>query len=76
MPVVAPVGTMVAVSDFDFTVNVAALPLNVTLVEPVRLVPRIFTAFPSLPEVGFVSTKGPRPTEMLKTVSAMNLTAL
>jgi hypothetical protein len=40
----------------------------VTLVAPVRFVPRILTATPTLPEVGFVSTNGPRPTDRLKTV--------
>ena len=68
VPVVAPFGTVVVISEAETTVKVAAVPLNVTLVEPVRLVPRIFTAFPTLPEVGFVSTKGPKPTDRLKTV--------
>jgi hypothetical protein len=51
VPVVAPVGTVVVISDLDLTVNVADVPLKVTLVEPVRLVPRILTAAPTLPEV-------------------------
>ena len=72
MPVVAPVGTVVVISDFDFTVNVAAVPLKVTLVAPVRLVPRIVTAAPTAPEVGCVSTNGPRPTDRLKTVPQPN----
>jgi transposase InsO family protein len=37
---------------------VAAVPLKLTLVEPVRLVPRMLTAAPTLPEVGCVSTNG------------------
>lgn len=52
LPVVAPVGTVVVISELETTVNVAAVPLNVTLVEPVRPVPRILTAAPTLPEVG------------------------
>jgi hypothetical protein len=52
LPVVAPVGTLVVISDFETTVNVAAVPLKLTLVAPVRFVPRIVTAAPTLPEVG------------------------
>ncbi len=65
---VAPVGTVVLISELDFTVNTAGVPLNVTLVAPVKLVPRILIAPPILPEVGIVSTKGPNPTERPKTV--------
>jgi hypothetical protein len=49
------------------TLNFAAVPLKVTLVAPVRSVPRILTAAPTLPEFGSVSTNGPRPTDWLKT---------
>jgi len=42
------------------TVNVAAVPLKVTLVAPVKFVPRIFTAPPTWREGGRVSTNGPR----------------
>lgn len=55
VPVVAPEGTLVLISDFDMTVNFAAVPLKVTLVAPVRFVPRILTAAPTLPEVGTAS---------------------
>src|SRR5471030_1921524 len=48
-PVVAPVGTMVVISDAETTVNVAAAPLNVTVLAPVRLLPRILTAAPTFP---------------------------
>src|SRR5580658_8845585 len=68
VPVVAPVGTLVVISDLDLTVNVAAVPLNVTLLAPVRFVPRIVTDAPTLPETGSVSTKGLRPICRLKTV--------
>lgn len=68
LPVVAPAGTVVVISELDTTVNVAAVPLKLTLVVPVRLFPRIFTVFPTFPEVGSVSTKGPRPTAKLKIV--------
>jgi len=70
VPVVAPVGTVVVISDSETTVKVAALPLKLTLVAPVRSVPRILTAAPTLPEVGCVSTNRPRPTDSLKTVPA------
>ncbi len=68
VPVVAPDGTVVSISDFEMTLNSAAVPLKVTLVAPVRSVPRILTAAPTLPEFGNVSTNGPRPTDRLKTV--------
>src|SRR5215472_7647243 len=68
LPVVALLGTVVLISVLETTVNLAAVPLNVTLVEPVRLFPRIMTAVPTLPEMGNVSTKGPSPTDRLKTV--------
>jgi hypothetical protein len=68
LPLVASTGTVVVINELEITVNVAALPLNVTLVAPVRLVPRILTSFPTLPEVGCVSTNGPRPSDRLKTV--------
>ena len=48
--------------------NVADVPLNVTLVAPVRSVPRILTAAPTLPDAGTVVTKGASPTERRKTV--------
>jgi hypothetical protein len=68
VPVVAPVGTVVLISEFDTTANVASAPLNVTLVEPFRFVPKIMTGFPTLPEVGRVSANGLRPTDKVKTV--------
>jgi hypothetical protein len=52
----------------DTTVNVAAVPLKLTLVAPVRSLPRILTVAPTLPEVVWVSTNGPKPTDRLKTV--------
>src|ERR1039458_879490 len=67
-PVVAPAGTVVVIKELDTTVNVAAVPLKMTLVAPVRLLPRILTNAPTLPEVGRVVTNGPRPTERLKMV--------
>jgi hypothetical protein len=68
LPLVAPVGTVVVISVLDTTVNVAAVPLNVTLVLPVRLLPKMITLVPTLPEVGRVSTNGLSPTERLKIV--------
>jgi hypothetical protein len=68
VPVVAPAGTVAVIKVGDFTVKVAVAPLKVTLVAPVRSLPRILTAAPTAPEVGCVSTNGERPTERLKTV--------
>src|ERR1039458_4227500 len=69
-PVVAPAGTVVVIRYLDTTVNVAAVPLKLTLVAPVRSLPRILTAAPTGPEVVCVSTNGTRPTDKLKTVPA------
>src|SRR5580704_5050652 len=68
VPVVAPDGTFVSISEFEMTLNFAAVPLKLTLVAPVRSVPRILMAAPTSPEFGSVSTNGPRPTDRLKTV--------
>ena len=68
MPVVAPAGTVVLISVAETTVNAAAVPLKVTLVAPVRSVPRIVILRPIFPEVGTVTTKGPRPVDTLKIV--------
>ena len=68
LPVVAPLGTVAVISELDKTLKAAAVPLNVTLVAPAKFVPRILTAVRTLPEVGCVSTNGPRPTDRLKTV--------
>ena len=67
-PVVAPVGTVVVISELETTLKTAAVPLKVTLVAPVRSVPRIITAAPTLPEVGSVSANGPKPKDRLKIV--------
>src|SRR5580658_8133593 len=65
VPVVAPVGTVAAIKECESTVKTAAVPLKLTLVAPVRSVPRILTVPPAGPEVGCVSTNGPRPTDRL-----------
>src|ERR1019366_2936634 len=67
-PLLAPAGTVVVISELETTSKTAAVPLKLTLVAPVRLVPRILTAAPRLPEVGCVFTNGPRPTDMRNTV--------
>src|SRR6202041_4000845 len=67
-PDVAPSGTLVVLSELDTTLNVAAVPLNVTLVAPFRSVPRILTAAFTSPDVGSVFTNGPRPMSRLKVV--------
>src|ERR1019366_5848713 len=67
-PLLSPAGTVVVISELDTTSKTAAVPLKLTLVAPVRFVPRILTAAPTLPKVGSVSTNGPKPTDRLKTV--------
>lgn len=51
-PVVAPEGTVVLIDVEDVTVNVAAVPLNRTLLTPVKFDPLIVTAVPTGPIVG------------------------
>jgi hypothetical protein len=75
VPELAPTGTVVLISDFETTVNIAVVPLKVTLVALFKFVPRIVTAAPTLPEVGLVSTNGPSPTPRLKTVPQLRLHA-
>jgi hypothetical protein len=59
LPLVAPAGTAVSISEGETTVNAAAMPLNFRLVALVRLVPRILTAAPTAPEAGCVPQTGP-----------------
>ena len=72
VPVVAPVGTVVVISELETTVNAAAAPWNVTLLAPVKFVPRIVTDEPTLPLVGAVSTNGPNPTDRLKRIPSFS----
>ena len=51
-PVVALGGTVAVIWFAEFKVNVAAWPLNQTVVVPVKLVPRSTTELPTLPPVG------------------------
>src|ERR1017187_10303030 len=48
-PLLPPAGTVVVISELETTVKTAAVPLKLTLVAPVRLVPRILRAAPTLP---------------------------
>ena len=66
-------GTVVLMKEAETTLKTAALPLNVTLVAPVRSVPRILTAAPTLPEVSCSSTNGPRLTDRLKIVPKLQV---
>jgi hypothetical protein len=68
VPVVAPDGTVAVIKVLELTVKLAGVPLNVTLVAPVKLLPRILTVAPTLPLVVCGSTNGPRPKDRLKTV--------
>ena len=71
-PLEAPEGTLVVISVAETTVKVAGVPLNVTAVEPVRLLPSILTTEATFPEVGSVFTKGPSPIDSLKTLPDMD----
>ncbi|MBZ5544248.1 MAG: hypothetical protein LAO07_11310 [Acidobacteriia bacterium] len=51
-PVVAPLGTDVAIWVSEFTVNCAGVPLKATLVAPVNPAPLIVTLVPTVPLVG------------------------
>ena len=68
LPEVAPVGTLVLICVLETTVNLAAVPLKLTLVAPVRLLPRITTALFTGPELGTVLTKGLRLIDSVKMV--------
>lgn len=61
-------GTLVWMAELVTLSKVAAVPLKVTPVAPFRLFPRTMTFDPTLPEVGFVSTKGASPTPTLNAV--------
>lgn len=64
-PVNAFAGTVVVISvPPATTVNFAGVPSNVTLEAPVKLVPSMVTALPTLPDVGIAFTNGSSP--MLK----------
>ena len=52
VPVVAPVGTVAVTEVAVLVENVAAKPLNLTAVTPVRLVPVMVTLCPTCPVVG------------------------
>lgn len=68
VPEDAPLGTVALMLVLDATVNVAGVPLNVTLLAPVRSVPRIKTFRPTAPRVGYAFTNGASPVDRLKTV--------
>lgn len=68
LPLVAPVGTVVVISVLETTVNDAAIPSKLTLVAPVRFVPRMVTFAPTLAALGSVRTIGPSPTDRLNIV--------
>src|SRR5437667_1370112 len=51
-PLVAPLGTVAAIEVEEFTVKLALVPLNVTAVAPVKVVPLIVTLVPTGPLVG------------------------
>jgi ligand-binding SRPBCC domain-containing protein len=47
LPLVAPTGTAVLISEIETTVNFAGTPLKLTWLAAVRLVPRILTIVPT-----------------------------
>ena len=56
-PVLAPMGTVALMWEPETTVKAALAPLKLTLVAPLRSVPRIWTAAPAMPKGGHVFTK-------------------
>ena len=72
VPVVAPAGTVVLMAEPE-AVNVAAVPLKLTVVVPVRFVPRMVTALPTAPAVGRLFTNGPKPVARLKIVPSLSV---
>ena len=68
LPRVAPNGTVVVMAVCERMVKALGAPLKVTLVVPIRSVPRIVIVSPALPKEGRVFTKGPSPTDTWKTV--------
>ena len=51
-PVVAPVGTTAVILIAEFTVKLAGIPLKVTAIAPVNVVPLMVTLLPITPPVG------------------------
>jgi len=51
-PGVTPIGTLVMISEAETVRKAAVVPLNVTVVAPLRSVPMIFTTSPTLPARG------------------------
>ena len=74
LPVVAPAGTVAVIWLPEFTVKLAAVPLKLTAVAPVRLVPVRMTEVPTGPLVGLrLVMAGPAPApEMVKLVFEMS----
>ena len=68
VPEVALLGTVAFRNVSETTVNVAGVPLKVTLVVFARLFPKIPIVDPVLPAAGSASTNGPKPIDRLKKV--------
>jgi len=65
VPEVALLGTVALMNVSETRVNLAGIPLIVTLVVPVRLFPKIPIVDPVLPAAGSGSTNGPKPMDRL-----------
>ena len=63
-PLVAPAGTVVVINVSETTVKAEGIPLKVTAVVLLRLLPRTLTLDPTMPEVAKVFTNGARPSEI------------
>jgi hypothetical protein len=68
-PVVAPAGTMAVICEFEFTVNVALVPLNRTRLAPVKPTPVITTDVPITPLVGLNDVIAKPPAVTVKLVA-------
>src|SRR5258708_9085651 len=69
VPLVAPPGTLVVISEAETTLNLAAVPLKLTAAAPARLVPRVITFAPGAPDVGMGPTTGRLPAAKAKNVT-------
>lgn len=72
VPVVAPAGTVVRMAWFE-AVKVAGVPLNDTLVAPLRLFPSIVTRDPTAPAAGLGVTNAGKPSDHVNTVPTLSV---
>jgi hypothetical protein len=75
-PLVAPAGTVAVICVSEFTVNVPAVPLNMTAVAPVNPLPLIVTVVPTGPLEGLKPVIDGAAAPKLADAGAPNITAI